>query len=378
MQRGYVFRKGANWYLRYYEPASNGLKQSCKKIGAVTDYPKKTDARILADKFLLPFNSKQVQPESLIPVTQFIENVYLPHVKKSLKASTYKDYKKDAYEKHLKNRLGDLRLRNFRTVDGQKIIFDIADSTQIGHKTQQRIKSFLSGTFKYAKQLGYIDGENPIRDVKVSGKRTKFKGEIYAINEIEEMLISLPEPARTIIGLAALTGLRHSEIRGLRWSDYDAKNGTLTVNRSVWNTVIQAPKTESSENSVPVLPLLQKALAGHRERVKPKSEHEYIFAGTRYGRPLNLANLVRRVIVPAFKKQSEESQGSIAPKWKGWHAFRRGLSTNLYAMDIPPKVIASILRHSDIKTTLEFYTQVPEELQREAIEKMEELFPFGL
>lgn len=45
-------------------------------------------------------------PESATPITEFIENVYLPMVKQFLRPSTYKDYKRDAYEKHFKHRLG--------------------------------------------------------------------------------------------------------------------------------------------------------------------------------------------------------------------------------------------------------------------------------
>lgn len=378
MQRGYLYQYSGAWYLRFYERTATGRKQSCKRLGAVADHPKKTDARLLADKFLLPHNLKKASPESQTPVVQFIEGVYLPHVQKTLRASTYKDYEKDVFKKHLKKRLGDLRIGNFRTVDGQRIISDIADSTQVGHKTQLRIKSFLSGVFKYAKQLGYTDGENPMRDVKCFGKTKKFKGSTCSTIEIEEMLISLPEPARTIVGLAALTGLRHSEIRGLRWSDYSLRNGTLTVNRAVWRTHVQDPKTDSSENSVPVLPLLQRALESHKKRVKPKSAEEYIFAGSRYGRPLNLANLVRRVIVPAFEKKKTETKGAIAPVWKGWHSFRRGLATNLYALGIQPKVISAILRHSDIGVTLEYYTQTDDNAARDALQEIENCFPFGL
>ena len=371
MQRGYIFRSGGSWFLRYYEPALDGRKQSCKRLASVDDYPTKSSVRSLADKILSPINANQMQPESSIPIKQFIEEIYLPHVKTTLKASTYKDYKEDAYEKHFESRLNGLRLRDFRTVHGQKLIMAISsESPDVGHKTLQRLKSFLSGAFKHAKRLGYLDGQNPMTDVAVPGKPVKFKGDIYSVEEIEVMLISLPEPAKTIVGLAALTGLRHSEIRGLRWSDFDGEN--LKVQRAVWRTHVQAPKTESSENSVPILPLLQRALENHKARTKPGSEESYIFAGPRKGSPLNLANLVRRVIVPAFEKSK------LKPVWKGWHAFRRGLGTTLYQMGIQPKVIAAILRHSDIGVTLDYYVKPPDEETRFAIEEMERCFPFGL
>lgn len=381
MQRGYIFRHRKYWYLRFYDSVIvNGeprRKQSCRKLAPISDdYPTKRSVLLLAEKILQPLNTGQVQPESSMTVQKFIEDVYLPSVKKELRASTYKDYRKDVFEKHLKKRLGDIRLRDFRTVNGQRILSDIANAnSDVGHKTLQRIKSFLSGTFKHAKRQGILDGENPIRDVSVSGRPVKFKGEVYSISEIERMLISLSEPARTVIGLAALTGLRLSEIRGLRWSDFDGEN--LKVSRSIWRTHVQAPKTDASEETVPVLPLLQRALEKHRARVKASGDG-YIFAGERRGAPLNLANLARRVIIPALQKHHEKYPDFPEIRWKGWHAFRRGLASNLYELGVQPKVIQAILRHSDIGTTLEYYVQVPNEETRGAIEKIEECFPFGL
>ena len=42
-------------------------------------------------------------------------------------------------------------------------------------------------------------------------------------------------------------------------------------------------------------------------------------------------------------------------KWWGWHAFRRGLATNLHRLGVPDKTIQAILRHANISTTLNNY-----------------------
>src|ERR1700732_3915241 len=110
MQRGYIFRHRNGWYFRFYEAQNlEGLKirkQFCKKLAPYNDdYPNKRSVLLLAEKILSPINTGQLQPESAMPVVDFIENHYLPHVKITLRASTYKDYRKDVYEKHLKTRL---------------------------------------------------------------------------------------------------------------------------------------------------------------------------------------------------------------------------------------------------------------------------------
>jgi integrase len=135
------------------------------------------------------------------------------------------------------------------------------------------------------------------------------------------------------------------------------------MRRSVWRTVVGAPKTFESEAAVPVVPVLQEMLKNYRKTLtKFNSDTDYIFAGERRGVPLNLHNLAHRNIKPKFKEHG------IA--WKGWHAFRRGLASNLYALEVSPKVIASILRHAGIGTTLQFYVQTPDSESKAALNKM--------
>jgi hypothetical protein len=112
-----------------------------------------------------------LQPESSVSVVDFIEDTYLPFVKNALRPSTYKDYRNDCFLRHVKARLGDIRIRDFRTVNGQRIIASISkDNPEIGHKTLLRIKSFMSGALKHAKREGLIDFENPMRDTSVPGE----------------------------------------------------------------------------------------------------------------------------------------------------------------------------------------------------------------
>ena len=73
--------------------------------------------------------------------------------------------------------------------------------------------------------------------------------------------------------------------------------------------------------------------------------------------------------------KNDRRDGS-AVRWKGWHALRRGLATNLYALNVNPKVIQAMLRHSDIGTTLAWYVQTPDAEVRGAMDKLEGMFPF--
>jgi integrase len=230
--------------------------------------------------------------------------------KQFLRPSTYKNYKTDEYERHFRDRLGNLRLRDFRTAHGQRLLASIAkDNPELGHKTLLRLKSFLSGVFKHARGEGYLDGENPMRDVSLprTVRRAKFRGEVYTLKEITALLVNVYWPdyqsrvASAAVATAAFTGPRHAELRGLQWRDF--QGGRLSVERTMWRTAQSLPKTESSENTVPVLPILNSFLENYRQYLEgPVEEHDlgltlktttWMFAGERRGTAINLPNLVR-------------------------------------------------------------------------------------
>jgi integrase len=127
----------------------------------------------------------------------------------------------------------------------------------------KNVKGFLSGAFRYAVRTGVLRF-NPMRETMLPKGKPMESRRAYSLGEIQSMLEVLGEPERTAILVAALTGLRKSEIRGLRREDYDGK--TIQVRRSVWRTHVGETKTPESAASIPVLPVLAKALDLHLSR----------------------------------------------------------------------------------------------------------------
>jgi hypothetical protein len=83
------------------------------------------------------------------------------------------------------------------------------------------------------------------------------------------MLAVLPEPSRTVVAVAAFTGLRAGEVRGLEWEAYkpgEANSlGVIRVLRSIWRNRIGEPKNSRSKAPVPLIPQLEAILERHRE-----------------------------------------------------------------------------------------------------------------
>jgi integrase len=291
---------------------------------------------------------------------------------------------------YLKNRkeISELALRDFRTIHGQKLLNDIARQALqaradgLSKNSLKHIKSFLSGIFAEAKRLDVLNAFNPMQGIKIPAAGEAADTYAYNLSEIKTMLAALKEPAWTVLLTAALTGLRKAEIRGLYWEDFDGKQ--LSVKRSVCNSVVSEPKTACSKAPVPVVNQLAEALEAHRRRVGKFAVGPIFQAGN--GKPLNLDNLARRVIVPALsrctvcRKQEKvhKPEGHVylrdqaLPLWHGSHAFRRGLATNLHTLKVDDKTIQAILRHANITITQDIYIKSVTEQQVDAMDTLSE------
>jgi len=58
--------------------------------------------------------------------------------------------------------------------------------------------------------------------------------------------------ARVTLGLTYFAGLRPSEVRGLKWADYDPRSRQMLIHTSVWKQTVNEPKTEEASALVPV------------------------------------------------------------------------------------------------------------------------------
>jgi Phage integrase, N-terminal SAM-like domain len=169
VQRGTITQQNGKWCLRYYESVLKDGKLVRKKSFKVLaakgrDYPTERSVRKLADEIVAPLNRQTVAPESSMLFADFFDNHYLPWAKKNLRPSTVNNYEFN-FNKHCRERLDGLRLRDFRTVTGRRIVSQVP----VGHKTGQRIKSLLSGTLTFALREGVLERLKPDAPSESSG-----------------------------------------------------------------------------------------------------------------------------------------------------------------------------------------------------------------
>lgn len=370
MQRGAIKRHGKFWVLKYREDVlQNGLKvrkDVYKKLAPISrEYQTEESVRPLADVILAPLNAGTHQATSVDSVKSFLES-FLTKGEGGrghrLRQSTIDSY--DDMYKLAKPHLPDLELRKVRTPDINSIMRAVAAEDDAEDRRAQTVyynlKNFLSSAFRYAVGHGLIDS-NPVRDAIIpEGKESDTYA--YSLEEIHEIMQVVKKPvAKAAIMTATFTGLRISEIKGLRWEDYDGE--LLNVRRAVVSGVVGEVKTKTSRAPVPVVKTLKDVLADH---LKHNSGDGYIFHGET-GEPVRFENLVRRDILPVLKAKK------IA--WHGFHAFRRGLGTKL--QDLIPEqelTIKHIMRHAVKDVTGKHYIKPSLERNREALELVEKQY----
>ncbi len=297
MQKGTIRRVGNLWMLRYYEPVLHEgrivKRAKAKKLAEFSDkYKSEHDVRPLADLILAPINAQKAQAESTQKLAAFLEHVYMPHIKQTKKPSTIRSYA-DMLAL-VKPYMPDMEISAVRTSTVDRLIQAVADSKPRAHTTLRNVKSFLSGAFRYAKRTDAIN-ENPVRDSVVPKGKPRGETPAATLEQIQKFLTLLPEPAKTIVLVAAMTGLRKCEVMGLQWTD--VVGNELHVNRSVYRGTVTDTKTQASRAPVPLLPVVRKALEAHRQR---STASKYIFSGPKLGKPLHLENVVNRDIKPAL------------------------------------------------------------------------------
>ena len=174
------------------------------------------------------------------------------------------------------------------------------------------------------------------------------------------LILAHVDPAwRPLVLTAVFSGLRSSELRGLRWQDVDLKSGSLHVRQRVDQFGhFGPPKSVAGERAVPLPPEIINELREWKLR-SPKGEHDLVFP-TRAGTVQNHANVVNRALGPAqIAAGLVDERG--APRYSGLHHLRHFYASlcinppSAGGLGLSPKVVQARLGHSSITQTLDVY-----------------------
>lgn len=363
-QKGCIFRRGANWVLRYradtFDPKSGTASRTHRSV-VLGPVATKKEARCLADAHLQSLNLGRQRPQAVITLDEFWNDYFSRMVLPNLKYATQALYT-CLFRAHLCPAFGKCRLSEITRAQVQLFI---SEKQRRGYSPQtlRHFRNVLSRILGTAVKWGWLP-TNEAQGVDLPQMERRRIARPLQPHEITKLSSTLREPARTVFVLGLLTGLRIGELLALRVEDLDLTNARLHVRLNVYCGHIGTPKTKGSSRTIPLaVPLLADL---HRYLQDTRISVGWLFPSAA-GTPLRERNLLRRQVWPACDRLG-------IPRF-GWHSLRHTFSTLGGSNGVPMPTLQSLLGHSSLETTM-LYTHPLEAAQREAVNRVATiLFP---
>lgn len=223
-------------------------------------------------------------------------------------------------------------------------------SLSLAPKSKVHIRGLVRILWEFAMWRGDVPIQrNPMELVTIKGatKRLKRPRSLTA-EEFQLLLEQLEEPFRTMALVCVCFGLRISECLALKWSDLDWLNGTLSVERGIVHQVVDDVKTAESQRSMCIDSVMLDVLKTWKQNSQFSSSNDWIFASpVQIGRlPFSYPGVWRALRRAAIRA----GIGHLSS-----HAFRHTHRSWLDAVGTPVGVQQRLMRHTDIRTTMNVY-----------------------
>jgi integrase len=220
-------------------------------------------------------------------------------------------------------------------------------------KSKTHVRSLMHGLVEFAMWGGVLDiSRNPISLVQNKGAiRKTRRARSLTVEQFHALLKELHEPFATLALLCVCLGLRISEALALRWADLDWLGSRLSVRRGIVEQVVDDVKTAESAKTFTLAGELLDRLKAWKQVTQFPGPDDWIFASpVKLGRlPYSYTGVWRelvRAVIPA-------GIGHI-----GTHAFRHTYRSWLDAVGTSVAVQQKMMRHTDIRTTMNVYGDV--------------------
>ena len=346
-----VERKGGRkaWEYRWYEVQPDGSRRRRNLVlGTLEQYPNETAAQKAVAVLRVDINAESPRM-NLAPIS--IQMLIDHYREKELCEDSGKTYAtRRTYEGYFRKwilpRWGTYRVKDVRSVAVEEWL----RSLKLSNGSKAKMRNIMHAVFNHAMRYEWFKS-NPISLVRQSAKRLR-EPDILIGEEIAGLLLELHEPFRTMVFVAATTGLRRSELFGLKWVDVDFAAKEIRLCRAVVHQVVGDLKTDASKKPVALDPDLASTLQSLKDASEFKRPDDWVFASPKTGgiKPYWPDTVLDRQVLPAARR-------SGITKKVGWHTFRRSYATLLKASGADVKVVQDSLRHANARITMEIYAQ---------------------
>jgi integrase len=201
---------------------------------------------------------------------------------------------------------------------------------------------------------------NPITLVTVKGasKRTR-QPRTLTVEQFRLLVSHLREPFNTLALMCVCFGLRISEALALKWVDVDWLNGTLRVERGIVQQIVDDVKTDESRKTLTISDDLLNVLKAWKQTTQFSANEDWIFAS-----PVQVGRLPYSY--SGVKQELQRAADAASLGHLRSHAFRHTYRTWLDSVGTPVGVQQRLMRHADIRTTMNIYGDAATPDMREA------------
>jgi integrase len=326
---------------------------------------KQFPTRKAADDYLVTVRSdlrqgRHVAPGASITIDQAGELWIERAERDQLVRSTRRQYRQHLTH-HISPTLGKVKLAELTAPRVYAFIDDTLQTTS--RATARKVLTSLGSIVEEAVRRG-LAAHNPVRSVKMTKATAEEAAgaeiEMPTKDELRAILAAASGRWRPLIVTAMFTGMRGSELRGLRWTDVDLKSGVIHVRRRVdhWKD-FGPPKSRAGKRDIPLAPMVVTELRRWRLAC-PKGDLDLAFPSPAGG-VLSHACILKDGFGPlqlaaGVVHHVPHADGETAPKAKyGLHALRHAAAALFIEQGFGPKRIQTILGHASIKMTYDVY-----------------------
>jgi integrase len=352
------------WIAQYSSPGPDGKP----KRHIETFKTKKEAAAWLARTVVEVQQGLHTPASSSITIAEAGEQWITQAGTDGLEASTIRQYRQHL-DHHIQPFLGSMKLADL-TPGGVQHFRNMLIKEGRSRVMAQKVLSSLGSILADAMTTGRV-ARNVVREQarqnrrrnrveKRHEKRIEIGVDVPSKEEIRAILEHAGGRWRPLIVTAVFTGLRASELRGLRWDDVDLDRGILTVRQRAdrWNT-IGSPKSDSGKRQVPLAPMVVNVLREWRLTC-PRIGADYgtegrlwlVFPNSK-GNVETLPSIHRRGLGP-LQVAAGITTDKLHPKY-GLHSFRHAAASLFIEQGFTPKRVQALMGHSTIQMTFDTY-----------------------
>jgi len=220
-------------------------------------------------------------------------------------------------------------------------------------KSKTHVRSLMHGLVEFAMWSGLLDiSRNPVSLVRNIGATRKVrKARSLTAEQFHALLRELQEPFGTMALLSVCLGLRFSEALALRWGDVDWLGSSLSIRRGIVNQIVGDVKTQGSAKTFNLAGELLERLKSWKQSSQFSGAEDWIFAS-----PFKLGRLPYSYT--GTRQELERASKAAGIGHVSSHAFRHTYRSWLDAVKTPIAVQQKMMRHTDIRTTMNIYGDV--------------------